>query len=77
MAFTRLLGSGGQYKTTVKQKLDSDSADATDEGNRSPKSTNFPATTCPTVFAGMGVKPGPTMKGWLRTGNNMAEEKLT
>ena len=55
----------------------SGSADATDEGSRSPKSTNFPTTTCPTVFAGMGVKPGLSVKGWFRTGNDLADERLT
>ena len=48
----------------------------TDEGSKSPKSTNFPATTCPTVFAGTGVKPGPTIKDWFRTGNDVADERL-
>ena len=55
----------------------SGSAATTDKGSRSPKSTNFPATTYPTVFAGTGVKPAPTMKGWYRTGNDVADERLT
>ena len=37
---------------------------------------NFPATTWPTTFAGMGEKPGPTMKGWFSTGNEVGDEML-
>ena len=37
---------------------------------------NFPATTWPTTFAGTGEKPGPTMKGWFSTGNEVADEML-
>ena len=37
---------------------------------------NFPATTWPTTFAGMGEKSGPTMKGWFSTGNEVGDEML-
>ena len=37
---------------------------------------NFPATTWLTTFAGMGEKPGLTMKGWFSTGNEVADEML-
>ena len=37
---------------------------------------NFPTTTRPTTFVGMGEKPGPTMKGWFSTGNEVADEML-
>ena len=65
-----------EVSTRRPSNKSSGSADVTDEGSRSPKSANFPATTCPTVYAGTGVKPGPTMKGWLKTGNDVADERL-